>query len=222
VPRGAWISSGRRCSARCSPALTMPASAWPGCSDSPGEVAGFGPVDADACRDLAQRLAAGPGTRWCLTLTGQDGRAVVHGCACAGPGPATSGCRQHLAGVGDDPAAGARQMRPRTSGSVVPVRPDAAAPDRHPPPDLRVPRLPPLGRAMRRRPCGAARPGRGYLRMQPGPAVQTPSPDKTGIRLEPGPTRTRRSGLDGSARPQLPGQAGPLSGLNRREQSRIE
>src|SRR5258706_4212534 len=58
---GAWISSGRRCSARCSPALTMPASAWPGCSDSPGEVAGFGPVDADACRDLAQRLAAGPG-----------------------------------------------------------------------------------------------------------------------------------------------------------------
>jgi hypothetical protein len=72
-------------------------------------VAGFGPVDADACRDLAQRLAAGPGTRWCLTLTGQDGRAVAHGCACAGPRPATSGCRRHLAGGGDDPAAGARQ-----------------------------------------------------------------------------------------------------------------
>jgi hypothetical protein len=65
--------------------LTMPAAAWLGQSDAPGDVAGFGPLDADSCRDLASRLAAGPGTRWCLTVTGPDGRAVAHGCAKAGP-----------------------------------------------------------------------------------------------------------------------------------------
>jgi len=92
--------------------LTMPASAWLAGPTRPDEVAGSGPVDADACRDLAH-------------------------CARSEPGPATSGCRRHLAGLGDDPPAGARQMRLRTSGSVVPARPDAAAPDRHPPPDLR-------------------------------------------------------------------------------------
>ena len=65
--------------------LTMPASAWLGQSDTPGEVAGFGPVDADTCRDLAQRLAANAGTRWCLTLTSRDGHALAHGCASTGP-----------------------------------------------------------------------------------------------------------------------------------------
>ncbi len=67
--------------------LTMPASAWLGQSDRPGEVAGLGPLDADTCRDLAARLATGPGTRWCVTLTGNDGRAVAHACSRAGPGP---------------------------------------------------------------------------------------------------------------------------------------
>ena len=50
--------------------LTMPASAWLDLSHVPGEVAGFGPLDAWTCRDLAARLSAGPGTRWCVTLTG--------------------------------------------------------------------------------------------------------------------------------------------------------
>ncbi len=66
--------------------LTMPASAWLEESDAPGEVAGFGPIDADTCRDLAERLATSPDTPWCLTLTDPDGRAVAHGCARAGPG----------------------------------------------------------------------------------------------------------------------------------------
>ncbi len=67
--------------------LTMPLSAWLGESDSPGEVAGFGPLDADTCRDLAGRLRSGPGARWCVTLTDRFGRAVAHACARAGPGP---------------------------------------------------------------------------------------------------------------------------------------
>ena len=67
--------------------LTMPASAWLGLSDAPGEIAGNGAADAGTCRDLAAALAARPGTRWCVTLTGGNGRATAHGCARAGPGP---------------------------------------------------------------------------------------------------------------------------------------
>jgi len=71
--------------------LIMPAAAWLGLSDAPGEAAGHGPLDAWACRDLAARLAAGRGTRWSVTLTGPDGRAVAHANARAGPGPPRHG-----------------------------------------------------------------------------------------------------------------------------------
>ena len=70
--------------------LTMPAAAWLGRSDAPGDIPGTGPADAGTCRDLAAALAAHPATRWCLTLTDQRGRAVAHGCARAGPGPPAS------------------------------------------------------------------------------------------------------------------------------------
>jgi hypothetical protein len=61
--------------------LTMPLAALAGLTDAPGEVAGYGPADAASCRDLALRLAADSATRWCLTLTGADGRAAAHACA---------------------------------------------------------------------------------------------------------------------------------------------
>jgi hypothetical protein len=67
--------------------LTMPAAAWLGLADTPGEVGGFGALDAGTCRDLATALATHPATRWCITLTRPDGRPVAHGCARAGPGP---------------------------------------------------------------------------------------------------------------------------------------
>jgi len=67
--------------------LTMPALAWLGLSDAPGQASRFGALDAATCRDLATALAAHPATRWCLTLTSPGGRAVAHGCARAGPGP---------------------------------------------------------------------------------------------------------------------------------------
>jgi hypothetical protein len=76
--------------------LTMPLSAWLGFGDAPGEVAGYGPADAGTCRDLASR--AGPGTRWCLTLTGADGRAVAHACA---SGPPRAGAIAWAAGLRD-------------------------------------------------------------------------------------------------------------------------
>jgi hypothetical protein len=67
--------------------LTMPASAWLGLSDAPGEAGGPGALDADTCRDLAAALAANPATRWCVTIVDRQGRATAHGCAREGPGP---------------------------------------------------------------------------------------------------------------------------------------
>jgi hypothetical protein len=64
--------------------LTMPVSAFAG-GGLPGEVAGHGPIDAALSRDLAAMLAASAATRWCLTVTGPDGRAVGHACARRGP-----------------------------------------------------------------------------------------------------------------------------------------
>lgn len=71
--------------------LTMPAAAWLGRSDAPGEIAGTGTADAGTCRDLAAALAARPATRWCITLADTRGRAVAHGCARDGPGPPAAG-----------------------------------------------------------------------------------------------------------------------------------
>ena len=67
--------------------LTMPAAAWLGQSDTPGQISGLGAADAGTCRDVAGALARNPAARWCITLIGADGRPVAHGCARAGPGP---------------------------------------------------------------------------------------------------------------------------------------
>jgi hypothetical protein len=65
--------------------LTMPLASWLGAAQAPGEVAGFGPVDAGTGRTLGAALAARRGSRWCLTLTDAAGRAVGHGCARRAP-----------------------------------------------------------------------------------------------------------------------------------------
>ena len=61
--------------------VTVPLSALLGLSDTPGEVAAFGPVDADVTRDLIAAAGLHPATRWCVTVVGPDGRAAGHGCA---------------------------------------------------------------------------------------------------------------------------------------------
>ena len=66
--------------------LTMPMSAFTG-GGQPGEVAGHGPIDAATSRQIAAMLAKNPATKWCLTLTGADGRAAAHACARRGPLP---------------------------------------------------------------------------------------------------------------------------------------
>jgi hypothetical protein len=67
--------------------LTMPLATWLGDAGEPGQVAGFGPLDADDARIMAGQLARDPANRWCITLTDPAGRPVAHGCARAGPGP---------------------------------------------------------------------------------------------------------------------------------------
>jgi hypothetical protein len=66
--------------------LVVPLVTWLGWSATPGEAAGFGPLDATDSRALAAALARDPATKWCVTVTGPDSRAVAHGCAKTGPG----------------------------------------------------------------------------------------------------------------------------------------
>src|SRR5215472_14800428 len=81
--------------------LVMPAAAWLGLSDAPGEAAGLGPLDAWTCRELAARLTAGRSrTRWHVTLTSPDGRAVAHAAARVGPAPPCPGGRPETSGPG--------------------------------------------------------------------------------------------------------------------------
>jgi Domain of unknown function (DUF222) len=61
--------------------LTLPLATWLGWSQAPGDVPGFGPLDAADSRDLADTLAGHPATAWCLTLLDADGRPAAHGCA---------------------------------------------------------------------------------------------------------------------------------------------
>ena len=67
--------------------LTMPLATWLGLSDAPGNAAGYGPLDADDSRAIADAMAARADAKWCLTLTDSQGRPVAHGCARTGPPP---------------------------------------------------------------------------------------------------------------------------------------
>jgi hypothetical protein len=68
--------------------LTMPLATLLG-HHQPGHAPGYGLLPADDCRALATAAAAR--TRWCLTLTGDDGQAVAHGCATSHTGTPGAG-----------------------------------------------------------------------------------------------------------------------------------
>lgn len=61
--------------------LTIPYRTLLGLADSPGEAAGYGPLHADTCRELADALARHRATQWGIIITNQHGHAV----AWAGP-----------------------------------------------------------------------------------------------------------------------------------------
>jgi hypothetical protein len=109
--------------------LTMPLTTWLGLRDAPGEVTGFGPLTADDSRRLATAMAGHPQTRWCVTLTGEDGRPAAHGCARPGHGPPPSA--GGLAPSADGPA---RPTHTGDSPGHRPAPPDhGPAPPRHGP-----------------------------------------------------------------------------------------
>ena len=93
APGGAGLSSAGPGSAPAGPGpdglpglrgtvnLTMPLTAWLSWTQSPGDVPGYGPLDAEDSRTLASLLAHGPNSQWCVTLTGRAGHPVAHACA---------------------------------------------------------------------------------------------------------------------------------------------
>ncbi|HEY0718543.1 MAG TPA: hypothetical protein VGD68_13065, partial [Streptosporangiaceae bacterium] len=77
--------------------LTVPLTPAMSPADAPGSVAGFGPVDPALSRRLLDLAATSPQTRFCLTITGQDGEAVGHGCGGGQPPPASpSAARSYI------------------------------------------------------------------------------------------------------------------------------
>ena len=75
-----WAAGGPPGSLAARINVTVPLAAFLGLSDTPGEVAAFGPVDADVTRDLIRAAGLHPATRWCVTVVSPDGQAIGHGC----------------------------------------------------------------------------------------------------------------------------------------------
>jgi hypothetical protein len=71
--------------------LTIPLTTLLGSTDSPGEVPGYGPLDAEASRLLACALAGHRATRWQIVVTGPDDRALAAGTARGPLSPAPDG-----------------------------------------------------------------------------------------------------------------------------------
>jgi hypothetical protein len=69
--------------------LTVPLTTLLRLGESPGEAAGFGPLDAEASRQLACALAGHRATRWHITVTGPTGYALAHGVARGNPARAS-------------------------------------------------------------------------------------------------------------------------------------
>ena len=95
----------------------MPLSAWLGWTQAPGDVPGYGPVDADDSRTLAGLLAQRPGNQWCVTLTDPAGHPIAHACARHGPPGTTSPAGSSPGGPGQraspaTPAPGSHNPRP--------------------------------------------------------------------------------------------------------------
>ena len=94
---GPWPSGGPPGGLAARINVTVPLSTLLGTSDKPAEVAAFGPVDAELARELARAAGMHPATRWCVTVTGQHGQAVGHGCA-----PGRHSAPEHPSGAGPD------------------------------------------------------------------------------------------------------------------------
>jgi hypothetical protein len=155
--------------------LTMPLATWLGLSETPGEVAGYGPLDAGETRTLAAMLAAQDGTRWRLTLT--DRKRPRRRPRLRPPPPAPAHPRR--AQPRDQSGVDLRDHLPANRGLRAPtgvrrVRASAvaAASDRGPQRHLHLPRLQAPSRPLRPRSHPRLSPRRQDLRMQPRASKQ--------------------------------------------------
>ena len=83
--------------------LTIPLTTLLGLGHGMGDAGVFGLLDPEAARKFAGSAAGHPETRWCLTVTDRDGRAVAHGCA-RGPHPWIRLAARDGPGTDDGPA----------------------------------------------------------------------------------------------------------------------
>ena len=117
--------------------ITIPLTTYQGRSDTPGEAAGYGPLDGDDARDLAAAAARHPRTRWCVTALNPDGTAAAHACLPGRHPPPGTGPPAH------------RTARHRTARHRAP---------RHRPPGILATPLTPITRG----PCDHAHGQVGY------------------------------------------------------------
>jgi hypothetical protein len=84
-PGGAGTTSGIDRASRPAPRrpvdLVIPLATLLGLAERPGEGHGFGVLDPDLCRSLADLAVASPHTTLCVTITDLKGIAIGHGCA---------------------------------------------------------------------------------------------------------------------------------------------
>ncbi len=69
--------------------LAIPLTTLMQLSDAPGDITGYGPIDADTARTLTCALAGHRATRWQIIVTGPDNRALAAGTARGPAGPAS-------------------------------------------------------------------------------------------------------------------------------------
>ena len=72
------------------PDLILPLATLLGLAERPGEAHGLGPLDPGLCRALAGAASASSHSRWCLTVTDENGIAIGHGCAKPPPNRTTA------------------------------------------------------------------------------------------------------------------------------------
>ena len=61
--------------------LTVPLTTWLGLAQTPGDLAGYGPVTAATAQRILANTTCGADTPWCLTITSDSGQAIAHGCS---------------------------------------------------------------------------------------------------------------------------------------------
>src|SRR5579863_3066201 len=84
--------------------LPVPLATALGQCTTPGEAAGYGPLEPDDIRALLAAAARHPDTRWCVTALHPDGTAAAHGCARGRhPPPLVPGPASPASSTGDPP-----------------------------------------------------------------------------------------------------------------------